>query len=70
MGFFSWLFGPPAPKKKGGAAPAGRAETRDALIEKALRIRADKKRAFDKLDPEARERLVRQAMGKRSDDQA
>jgi len=70
MGLFSWLRGKPAPKKTASAAPktapaqkAG--ESREELIRKATQIHAEKRKEFDKLDPETRERLLHQAMGKK-----
>jgi hypothetical protein len=75
MGFLSWLLGRPGPRKKGKAAPARTAPaialSREELIQNALKIRDEKKREFDKLDPEARLKLLRQAMGKKdADDEA
>ena len=69
MGLFSWLLGMPA--KKPGQKPAARksaAQSREELIANALNIRAEKKKEFDKLDPEVRARLLRQAMGKAEPD--
>lgn len=58
MGFMSWLLGKPAAK------PGAKKETREELIRRAMQIRAEKQKEFDKLDPETRARLLRQAMGK------
>jgi hypothetical protein len=78
MGIFSWLKGGKAPKKTGAAKPApGKAaakpvaassQSREELIRNALKIREEKKREFDKLDPEVREKLLRQAMGKKNEE--
>ncbi len=70
MGIFSWLRGKPAPAKKAkGATPAkSGGESREELIRKAMQIRDEKKREFDKLDPATREKLLRQAMGKKGSD--
>ena len=66
MGLFSWLRGKPAPKKPAKAAPVKKAaESREELIRRASQIHAEKRKEFDKLDPETRERLLRQAMGKK-----
>jgi hypothetical protein len=57
-------------KSKPGNQPKsgiGAPKSREELIRKALEIRAEKKKVFDKLDPEVRERLLKQAMGKKSD---
>jgi hypothetical protein len=69
MGLFSWLRGKPAGKpgnKPAARKPAG--PSREELIANALNIRAEKKKEFDKLDPEVRVRLLRQAMGKTEPD--
>ncbi|MFZ0693456.1 MAG: hypothetical protein WAN51_04775 [Alphaproteobacteria bacterium] len=74
MGLFSWLRGKPAPKKPAPAAPANKAgakkagESRDELIRKAAQIHAEKRKEFDNLDPAVREKLLRQAMGKKDPD--
>lgn len=69
MGFFSWLRGKPAPKKPAKAAPAKKTgETREELIRRASQIHAEKRKEFDKLDPEVREKLLRRAMGKKDPD--
>ena len=62
MGILSWLLGKPAAKPS--AKPAARRETREDLIRQAMAIRKEKQKEFDKLDPETRARLLRQAMGK------
>ena len=64
MGFFSWLLGMPAKPAGKPAARKRGAQTREELIAEAMRIRAEKKKIFDKLDPEVRAKLLRQAMGK------
>ena len=71
MGLFSFFRGKPAAKPKAAkaAAPAqGGGASREELIRKALQIREEKKREFDKLDPAVREKLLRQAMGKKDPD--
>lgn len=70
MGIFSWLRGKPALAKKAKpAAPAkSGGESREELIRKAMQIRDAKKREFDKLDPAVREKLLRQATGKKGPD--
>ena len=61
MGFLSWLLGMPAkPPRK----PAAKKQSREELIRQAMQIRKEKQKEFDKLDPETRARLLRQAMGK------
>lgn len=81
MGFFSWLMGKPAQKpgtkagaKKTAAKPAAaqgrftaKAESREELIRRATQIHAEKRREFEKLDPEVREKLLRQAIPKKPD---
>lgn len=71
MGLFSFFRGKPAAKPK-TAKPAASAQpggaSREELIRKALQIREEKKREFDKLDPAVREKLLRQAMGKKDPD--
>ncbi len=63
MGFMSWLLGKPA-VKPGPKRAAGKPASREELIRQAMKIRAEKRKEFDKLDPETRARLLRQAMGK------
>ena len=63
MGFMSWLLGKPA-AKPGPKPAAKKAQSREALIREAMKIRAEKQKEFDKLDPATRARLIRQAMGK------
>ena len=71
MGLFSFFRGKPQakPKSAKAAAPArpGGA-SREELIRQALRIREEKKREFDKLDPAVREKLLRQARGEKDPD--
>ena len=62
MGFLSWLLGKPAAKPP--AKPAAKKQAREELIRQAMAIRKEKQKEFDKLDPETRARLLRQAMGK------
>ena len=61
MGLLSWLLGMP---EKPSEKPAAKTESREELIRRAMKIRAQKQKEFDKLDPETRARLLRQAMGK------
>jgi hypothetical protein len=61
MGFMSWLLGRPAAETP---ARSAQGQSREELIRQAMQIRKEKQKAFDKLDPETRARLLRQAMGK------
>ena len=61
MGFLSWLMGMP---EKRPEKPAAKKESREELIRRAMEIRKQKQKEFDKLDPDVRARLLRQAMGR------
>lgn len=63
MGFISWLLGKPT-VRPGPDTAAEKTQSREELIQHAMNIRAQKQKEFDKLDPETRLRLLRQAMGK------